>query len=547
MRRTLVALVLLALVTPALARAQAAAGQGPSGAPGTGLPGPMSDVEQRLTGVGAPGEVGASALSSLPGRNAIPLSGPVNAEIYRLGPGDLLLLTMGGRVSRSVPVEVSPEGTIMLPDVGTMLVGGRTIQSVRDEVLTVLRAQYRGVSLDFRLARPRSFVVYLTGEVRDPGAIVANGTQRIGDVLWAARLSSGASRRRIEVRHRDGTTEIGDLDRFFLTGDSSFNPWVRDGDVIQVPVATEFVWVQGAIARPALFELGLSDSLLTLLRLAGDPLPSAEVERVLLIRFKDAVSPESLWVNLEDVYAGRTNPPVSDGERIYVYYLPHYHLQDEAVVLGEVQRPGIYPIREGQTHLSDLVAAAGGFQRAADLSAIRVHRRSPAGREADPELERLLRLSRNDLTATEYEVLRTKLAEVQGVFRVDWSRLLADRDLDLYMRHGDSVLVERLVSSVRVDGEVRRPGILTYTPGQSVAECVRRAGGYTDRAWRGKVRVTRAVTGQILLARNVRTLDPGDFVWVPEKPDVTVWQQAKEVLLAVTSVATIIIAIRSLR
>ena len=55
------------------------------------------------------------------------------------------------------------------------------------------------------------------------------------------------------------------------------------------------------------------------------------------------------------------------------------------------------------------------------------------------------------------------------------------------------------------------------------------------------------MTGQTLLARNVRTLDPGDFVWVPEKPDVTVWQQSREVLTALAQIATVIIAIRTVR
>src|SRR5262249_33430502 len=104
-----------------------------------------------------------------------------------------------------------------------------------------------------------------------------------------------------------------------------------------------------------------------------------------------------------------------------------------------------------------------------------------------------------------------------------------------------------LVSSIRVDGEVRRPGVLNFVSGQRVSDYIRSAGGYTDRAWQGKVRVTRAVTGQTLLARNVRALDPGDLVWVPEKPDVTTWEQAKEVLTALASVATIVIAIRSVR
>jgi hypothetical protein len=45
----------------------------------------------------------------------------------------------------------------------------------------------------------------------------------------------------------------------------------------------------------------------------------------------------------------------------------------------------------------------------------------------------------------------------------------------------------------------------------------------------------------------VRTLDPGDFVWVPEKSDVTVWEQTRQILTALAQVATIVIAIRSVR
>ena len=91
------------------------------------------------------------------------------------------------------------------------------------------------------------------------------------------------------MRHTDGTREFCDLDLFLQTGDASLNPWLRDGDVIQVPTATEFVWAQGAVARPGRYELGPRDSLLDLLRIAGDPLPAAEADRALLVRFKDAV------------------------------------------------------------------------------------------------------------------------------------------------------------------------------------------------------------------------------------------------------------------
>src|SRR5262249_4431051 len=160
---------------------------------------------------------------------------------------------------------------------------------------------------------------------------------------------------------------------------------LRDGDIIKVPVAVEWVWAQGALGRAGQFELGLRDSLITLFRLAGDPIPAAEVERALLVRWPDPFKPDSVWLRLDGVYARRTNPVLRDGDRLYVYYLPQYHLQHEAFIYGEVEKPGVYPINEGQHRLSDIVTAAGGFLPTADLTAIRVHRRGTEGMEKDAE------------------------------------------------------------------------------------------------------------------------------------------------------------------
>lgn len=494
-----------------------------------------------------PDETAAAGLYSLPLGRVITLPGPVDPDVYRVGPGDVLLLQMWGKLSRSVPIEVGPEGSVLVPGAAVVNVAGRTLSEVRSEVLRLMGQRYRDVNMDLRLARPRTFRVYLTGQVEHPGPVDANGVLRVGDVVTGNQLLAGASHRRIEVRHTDGTREFCDLDLFLQSGDASLNPWLRDGDVIQVPTATEFIWAQGAVARPGRYELGARDSLLNLLRISGDPLPAAEAARTLLVRFKGPFTPESLWVSLADIYSRRVNPPLEDGERLYVYYVPEYHQQHEAAIMGEVQRPGVYPIREGRDRLSYLIGSAGGFRPTADLSAVRVHRKGASSQEKDPELDRLLRLSRRDLTSTEYEVLRTKLAGLQEAYRVDWSRLQADQDLDLLLLDGDTVFVERLVSSIRVDGEVRRPGMLNYAAGTSVHDYVKQAGGFTDRAWQGKIRVTRAVTGQTMLARNVRTLDPGDFIWVPEKPDVTAWEQVKDVLTSLASVAAIILAIQSVK
>lgn len=539
-------LVLLTLAIanalPAFSQAQGTGGGG-RGLTGSGgaetVPG-MSDDGLGPRDRSAPGLEGSGLVLPTPAS----LPGPIDADQYIVGVGDLLMLQLWGRVSRNLTLEVGPEGVLLLPGSGTMKVHGLTLSAVRKMVIGRMQGEFRGVNMDLRLIRPRTFRIYLTGQVRVPGPYDANGAQRVTDLLRSATFLEDASRRRIEVLHVDGTREVADLELFLRTGDRSHDPYLRDGDILNVPVATDFVYAEGALARPGRMELGTSDSLLTLFRLAGDPMPSADAERALLVRFTRPFQPESLYFGLAQVYGRSFNPRIQEGDRLYVYFIPQYHLQHQASILGEVARPGVYPIHEGRHRLSDLVAAAGGFLPGADLSSIRVNRRTGGASEKDPELDRLLRLSRNELTATEYEVLRTKLANLREDFRVDWNRLVGNKgDLDLLLRDGDLVRVERLVSSVRVDGEVRRPGILNFVPDQGVDDYVAQAGGFSERAWKSKVRVTRAVTGQTLLAKDVKTLDPGDLVWVPEKRDASIWQQSSVLLATLTSIATITIAI----
>lgn len=477
-----------------------------------------------------------------------PIAGPIDPKIYRVGPGDLIQIQVSGRVSRNWLLAVGPEGYLLIPGTGSTRVTGRTLAEARTDITKIMESRFRGVDVEVRLGRPRTFQISLTGQVKSPGGALAIGSSRVSDVLTEGTLLENASRRRITVDHADGTREIADLDVFTRIGDPTLNPYLRDGDVITVPVATDFIYAMGAFARPQRFELGPRDSLITLFHLAGDPIPAADVNRALLLRWKDPLTPESLWVHLDDVYSRRMNPALQEGDRIYLYYLAQYHLQHEAVIFGEVNRPGPYPIVEGRHHLSDLVSSAGGFLSTADLSAINVHRHAPGSNEKDPELDRLLRLSRDQLTMSEYDALNTKLAGLREGYRVDWNRLKANpRDLDLLLRDGDIVTVDRLVNSIRIDGQVKRPGILTFRSGQAVKDYIQQAGGFTDRAWGSRVRVTRAVTGQTLPAANVKSLDPGDFVWVPEKPDKTALDHFRDTLTALAQVATVIIAIRSIR
>jgi len=97
---------------------------------------------------------------------------------------------------------------------------------------------------------------------------------------------------------------------------------------------------------------------------------------------------------------------------------------------------------------------------------------------------------------------------------------------------------------VRVEGEVRMPGLVRFEAGRRAIDYIRLAGGYSERAARGQVRVKRAVTGQTILARDVPELEPGDLLWVPDRGDTATWQVLQSVLLVMAQIATVIVAVR---
>lgn len=512
-----------------------AAAAWPQSATTTPPPGSATAQPASRAGAGVPG------VSALGGVGIV--TAPVDPDAYVVGPGDVFQLTLSGRVSQSDYVTVGPEGDLLVPGTGLIRLGGLTLTEARRRVLRWLETEFRGVHIDLQLARVRLMRVYVTGDVKEPGATEIAATSRLSEALPPTALSEGASRRNVELRRRDGKRLIGDLDLFNRTGRHALNPYLEDGDIIHVPTAVEFVEVRGAVARPDRYELGPADSLRTLLDLAGGPLPSAQADHCLLVRFQTPTQAESLWFALADVYSGAANPPVRDGDRAFLFYTSRFHVLEQAAVYGEVENPGTYPLVTGQSRLSHLIRAAHGFLARADLSTIRVYRATKSA-DTDPEFDRLIRLSRAEMTDTEYEILRARLAARREDYRVDWFRLEQSPELDILLRDGDIVRVDPLIASVRVEGEVKRPGIIDFEPRRSVDAYIRLAGGLSERAAGSKVRVTRAVTGQSLRAKDVQAVAPGDLIWVPERPDVTLWQHLQTLIAVTAQVATIVIAVR---
>ena len=473
---------------------------------------------------------------------AMPLAGTIDPDRYCLGPGDVMRLALFGPLSRQTTLPVTPEGTLFLPDMGAVHVAGLTLTQARQLVGGRIRGALRGVGVELQLMVPRTFRVYLTGELRLTGPRTASATSRIVDVLPDTLFLPTSSQRRIEVRSLDGSVRIADVARFRLAGDMRGEMALSDGDVVFVPVANQFLAAWGGVGRQGRYELGEHDSLGTLLQLAGGLREAAISGRALLIRWTGAQR-DSVRVSLADRGPAGLGLVLRDGDELHVFTQPDYHVSDRVEVTGRVAVTGSYPVRSGVTRLSQLLASAGGVLPDADTASVLLFRARPTS-GPDPEFDRLSRLSRGEMTASEYETFRTRLAGLTPDFRVDLRKLHAGSENDPLLTNGDHILVARSVRSVRVDGQVRRPGVVDYQPGRPWAYYVKVCGGFTTRSSRGQVRLTRATSGRTLLARETDAPLAGDFLWVPERSDVPAWQYLRDTILVLGQVATVYIAFR---
>jgi len=472
----------------------------------------------------------------------MPLAGAVDPDRYRLGPGDVLRLVLFGPISRQATLIVAPEGTLFLQEMGSIRVSGLTLNQARQMVTSRIKGALRGVGVEFQLVSPRSFRIYLTGELKFTGPRIANATSRLADVLSDTLLLPTSSRRRIEVRSLDGSRWLADLDRFRLTGMDSGDHSLADGDVIQVPVASQYVGAWGGVGRQGRYELGVADSVSTLLQLAGGLQRDAMPERAMLVRWQGGKR-DSLRVSLLDRSAAGLALPLEDGDELLVFTQPDYHESDRVTVEGRVGVTGSYPIRSGVTRLSEVLRNAGGLLVDADSASVLLFRARPAA-APDPELDRLSRLSRSEMTSSEYATFQTRLAGLAPDFRVDARKYAPGGVNDPLLTNGDRIVVSRVVRSVRVDGQVLRPGVVDLKPGEPWSYYVKECGGPTTRAAKGQVRITRASSGQTLPAKETDVPLAGDFLWVPERADNPAWPYIRDSILIMAQLATVAIAFR---
>ena len=471
------------------------------------------------------------------------LPGKIDPDTYVVGPGDEFSVGIWGEKNFLYNVPVSPEGELIIPDAGPIQVSGLTLSLARDRVVSRLHQVFENVDITFTLRKVRIFRVSISGQVKNPGSYLASAVDRASDIIQTAGgLLEDASERSILLL-RGGDTLRVDLRRFSLLGEQKANPFVHGGDVIFVPVRKHQMNFFGAVYQPGELEFVPGETFADLLPFTGGFKPEAVLDSVEFARFTaDGFEARHLVLPWWKV-AGRK---VADDDRVVVRGHVNWHRPRGVWIKGEVKYPGYYTINRGEMHLTELIEKAGGFTDEASLVEAKVIRRADQAR-VDPEFERLKKMDPADMSDLEYSYFKQKTQETPGAMSVDFERLFLqhDRSQDILLEDGDEIIVPQVRNYIKVSGEVLFPGNIPFRPGLRPRDYIRLAGGFSWNARKSKVRVIRARTGEWLKLSKVSKLEPGDTIWVPEKPDRDWWLLFRQVMTVAAQGATLYLVVRT--
>jgi len=295
--------------------------------------------------------------------DVIPMDLPVGPD-YTVGPGDSLAIDLWGGVSQRLVRIVDREGRVSLPEVGPLLVSGKTLGEVQLSVQRVLRSQFRDVSADVSLSRLRTIRVYVVGDVAEPGAYdISSLSTPLNALFVAGGVTARGSLR--ALKHYRGKELVQEVDAYdlLLHGVRSDLERLENGDTLLVPPMGPQVTVEGMVRRPAVYELLNETSLAQVLELAGGILPTAALRHIEVQRVEDHekrtmlsfdISSTSDTQAISNQLAAFT---IHGGDQIHIFPIAAYN-EDTIYLQGHVLRPGRYSYKPGMK-LTDLIASYG--------------------------------------------------------------------------------------------------------------------------------------------------------------------------------------------
>ena len=382
------------------------------------------------------------------------------------------------------------------------------------------------------------------------------------------------SLRNITLKRADGEVLHLDLMKFRITGDFKYDPYLKNDDVlIFAPTDWErgFFTIDGAVNKPGKFLYVTGDKLSDAILLAQginkayENVTKAEIDRL-------SYDGNKMEIDTVDI---NSNYQLKRGDRIIVLARENQRKDYSVLVLGEVNKPGSYPITRDSTTLSEVINQAGGIKATASLEKARVFSGNTIPLLLEKEYgisiknnsdllniqltnfiinqEQIMMARMSNLTEedTSYFFLENQLRALQKGSGIDFTKL-KDKNSEAskyIVKNGDIILFPKKQFSVYVFGQVVHPGYIPYSDGKDYKYYLAQAGGMGPYANKDIMLIKAGSREWISMEKNPQ-IDDGDYIFVPKEPQRSFNYYIGRVgqyLGIASGVATVILLLISLR
>ena len=505
---------------------------------------PLNKLLNRNSGTTSNTSINADApelFGQIEGQNTykskfVPIEGAIDGNKYIVGPNDLFTLGLYGYINQQVPVVVSPEGSIIIPTVGEIKVSGLTLSDAKTRVVSAVKQRYYSSDVSFTLNTPRTFLIKVSGLTQ--GSFEVSPVTRVSEILKVLIfdtlntsrvfyektnqrefLNTQISLRNIELSRKDGSVINVDIYKYFLNNKDEDNPFFLEGDLLKIPYSqpdNNFISIGGAVQLAGAYEHVDGDDLETVIGIGRGFDIDAEQDSIMLYRsFKDADGFDIITLS----YNKDKKYKIEKFDRIFVKSKINYQKNLSVLILGEVLRPGYYPISFKSTRLKDVIEMAGGLKEKAYLPLSILFRTYDAEYSARDTSEILINSRANDLLISPQDKVNfeTDIKSKRNRVIVDFEKLIVknDQSQNVLLEGKDIIYINDNKNIVYVFGQVGQEGYVPFKKGESVDYYIKKAGGFGLAADENDTRIIK-FNSRGWYEPDETEIQSGDFVYVPK-------------------------------
>jgi polysaccharide biosynthesis/export protein len=232
---------------------------------------------------------------------------------YRIGPKDLLEISVFGVQDLNKTVRVSEDGKISLPLIGEVAVEGLTKTETEKAISQLLQEKYiQNPQVTVFIREYQSKKVSIIGAVRTPGPYELLGRQTVLQAIsQAGGITNEAGDEIVILRELPdgtGTSLHLSIEDLIMKGDAKLNVPLEPNDVISIPIDKLVkIYVFGQVRNPGALDVRKSriPTLLQAIAQAGGFSDRASKSGVIIKRKDEAGKEIKQEVNVKDVIKGK--------------------------------------------------------------------------------------------------------------------------------------------------------------------------------------------------------------------------------------------------